>query len=132
VPKGSETSHCTGRDKVGREDDEPGERIDECRRMRSRPLCITPRAGSARWTYRSGPDLNPHQGSGKRWKNMRLLLAHKEVFTYVLGLTRPQARSAECPNSRFRAIDIVFINRAIQSRLIQAGQLRVLFNEAFG
>jgi hypothetical protein len=47
---------------------------------------------------------------------MRLLLAHKEVFTYVLGLTRPQARSAE--NSRFRAIDIVFINRVIQSRLI--------------
>jgi hypothetical protein len=49
---------------------------------------------------------------------MRLLLVHKEVFTYVLGLTRAQARSAQCPNSRFRAIDIVFINRAIQSRLI--------------
>jgi hypothetical protein len=37
----------------------------------------------------------------------------RRVFTYVLGLTRPQARSAQCPNSRFRAIDIVFINRAI-------------------
>jgi hypothetical protein len=59
--------------------------------------------------------ITHHRPSGEKPKNMRDLLLTGGPHCDVAG---PQAFSHGIQNSRFRAIDIMFINRVIQSSLI--------------